>query len=292
MKAVRFGVLLALLAFLVLPVAVVLLCSFNPGYALTFPPHAFTLAGYRSFFGNPTWRQALAASAAQGGGAAILSVLLGSTIAAAIGLVRRAPLRRLLLAVAMSPMIVPVIVFATADSDLVSKLRFEGALAVIAAQAVLGTPYVLLMVLAASQRFDPTLVDAGRVHGDSGLGVHWRIRWPLILPYLGVGGLLSMAVAVTDPLMPLFVGAPDGETLARKTAEDLQNGISSTDVVASLMMIGLLVLLAGAAAAGTVGWRRMGSRRLAREVRAALAPTADRAVAGDLTEAADGSRTM
>jgi putative spermidine/putrescine transport system permease protein len=105
--------------FLIMPIVVIIPLSFNAQDFFTFTPEmlAFDPAGfstkhYEDFFTNSDWQLALRNSLKIAPVATIMSVSLGTL--AAIGLSQsHVPFRRAIMAILISPMIVPLIISAT-----------------------------------------------------------------------------------------------------------------------------------------------------------------------------------
>ena len=103
-------------AFLILPILVVIPLSFTPGTVLDFPPDGLSLRWYQDFFGDERWINATWLSLRLGVAVAITSTALGLLAAVALTryIKRGAFLVRGLL---VAPLIVPPIVTAVAVVD-------------------------------------------------------------------------------------------------------------------------------------------------------------------------------
>ena len=105
--------------FLIAPILVIIPLSFNAENFFTFTPEmlrfdpeGYSLKHYRDFFSNDDWQLALRNSLKIAPVATLISVTLGTV--AAIGLSQpHVPGRRFIMAVMISPMIVPLIISAT-----------------------------------------------------------------------------------------------------------------------------------------------------------------------------------
>ena len=109
----------AIFFFLIFPILVILPLSFNAEDFFTFTPkmlaldaEGYSLKHYRYFFTNPDWQLALKNSFLIAPFAALLAVVFGTL--AAIGLSQsHVPCRAAIIAILISPMIVPLIISAT-----------------------------------------------------------------------------------------------------------------------------------------------------------------------------------
>ena len=118
--------------FLIAPILTIIPLSFNAENFFTFTPgmlafeaDAYSLKHYRDFFTNPDWQQALKNSLQIAPVATLLSVSLGTL--AAVGLSQaHVPFRRAIMAVLISPMIVPLIISAAGMYFFYSRVGLQG----------------------------------------------------------------------------------------------------------------------------------------------------------------------
>lgn len=166
------------LLFLIMPILVIIPLSFNvePFFSftegmLTFQPEAYSLRWYSAIFSDDKWLLAIKNSFVIGFFATLLATLLGTC--AAVGLARDdMPARRLITALLLSPMIVPLIITAAGMFFFYSDLGLAGNyLGVIIAHAALGTPFVIITVTATLTGFDYSLARAALNLGATPLGV-------------------------------------------------------------------------------------------------------------------------
>ena len=145
----------AIFVFLITPILVVMPLSFNAENFFTFTPEmlAFDPAGYslkhyRDFFQSSEWQQALKNSLIIAPIATLLAVTFGTL--AAIGLSQpHVPGRQVIMAILISPMIVPLIISAAGMYFFYSRIGLQGTyLGVILAHAALGIPFVIITVTA------------------------------------------------------------------------------------------------------------------------------------------------
>ena len=156
-----------LFLFLIIPILVILPLSFNAEDFFTFTkkmlaldPEGYSLKHYRDFLTNSDWQNALYNSARIAPMATILSVSFGTL--AAIGLSQsHVPFRAAIMAILISPMIVPLIISAAGMYFFYSRIGLQGTYwGVVLAHAALGTPFVIITVTATLVGFDKSLVRA------------------------------------------------------------------------------------------------------------------------------------
>jgi putative spermidine/putrescine transport system permease protein len=211
-----------------------------------------------------TWVQAAKNSLWVGLWATILATFLGTL--AALGLSRpEMPYRRLIMAVLLSPMIVPIIIIATGlffaysamcvDPDSVLGALFspflstKGCLAntqlgVILAHATLGIPFVIITVTATLSGFDQSLIRASASLGASPPRTFFKVIMPLILPGVISGALFAFVTSFDEVVAVLFIAGPEQQTIPRQMWNGIREAISpailSVATILVIISIGLL----------------------------------------------------
>ena len=236
--------------FLVAPIVTIIPLSFNaedfftftPGM-LAFEPEAYSLKHYRDFFTNPDWQQALANSVRIAPAATLLSVALGTL--AAIGLSQsHVPFRRAIMAILISPMIVPLIISAAGMYFFYSRIGLQGTyLGVVLAHAALGVPFVIITVTATLVGFDRSLTRASASLGGGPVRTFFRVQMPLILPGVVSGGLFAFITSFDEVVVVLFVGSAGQKTLPWQMFIGLREQISPTILAVATILVTLSILL-------------------------------------------------
>ncbi|RML99754.1 Polyamine ABC transporter permease, partial [Pseudomonas savastanoi] len=155
------------LLFLVLPVLVIVPLSFNSGSFLVYPLQGFSLQWYQDFFNSAEWMRALKNSMIVAPAATLLAMGFGTL--AAIGLTRgNFPGKALVMALVISPMVVPVVIVGVASYLFFAPLGLGNSYtSLILVHAVLGVPFVIITVSATLQGFNHNLVRAAASLGAS-----------------------------------------------------------------------------------------------------------------------------
>ena len=121
--------------------------------------------------------------------ATVIATVLGTL--AALGIWRaRFPAQALVLAILISPMVVPVIIVAVGVYFAFAPLGLtDGYVGLILAHTTLGVPFVVITVLATLSGFDRTLIRAAESLGASQITTFRRVTLPLIVPafFAGLG---------------------------------------------------------------------------------------------------------
>jgi putative spermidine/putrescine transport system permease protein len=204
---------LALALVLVGPTLIVAIMSFSKGILLYFPPQGFSLHWYREFLGNDIWMRAMGNSVRIGGTSALIAASVGTIMA--LGLVRgRFVLQRPCQSLVLGPLVVPPIVLAIGLYFTFSRWHLVGTYSgLIAAHAVLGLPFVVLVVSSGLRTLDRTLEQAAYNLGAGPVRTFLRITLPLMLPSILVGALFAFITSWDDVIVAYFLASPLTRTL-------------------------------------------------------------------------------
>ncbi|GIX14697.1 MAG: polyamine ABC transporter permease [Paracoccaceae bacterium] len=236
--------------FLIAPIIVIIPLSFNAEDFFTFTPgmlaldpDAYSLKHYRDFFGNPDWQQALRNSITIAPVATLLSVGFGTL--AAIGLSdSNMPFRRTIMAVLISPMIVPLIISAAGMYFFYSRIGLQGTYwGVVLAHAALGIPFVIITVTATLVGFDRSLTRAAASLGAGPVTTFFRVQMPLILPGVISGALFAFITSFDEVVVVLFVGSAGQKTLPWQMFIGLREQISPTILAVATVLVCVAIAL-------------------------------------------------
>ncbi|PIL15530.1 polyamine ABC transporter permease [Puniceibacterium antarcticum] len=240
----------AIFVFLITPILVVMPLSFNAENFFTFTPEmlhfdpaGYSLRHYRNFFNSNEWQSALKNSLMIAPAATILSVSFGTL--AAIGLSQpHVPFRRAIMAILISPMIVPLIISAAGMYFFYSRIGLQGTyLGVILAHAALGIPFVIITVTATLVGFDRSLTRAAANMGANPVTTFFRVQMPLILPGVISGGLFAFITSFDEVVVVLFVGSANQQTLPWQMFTGLREQISPTILAVATILVGVSICL-------------------------------------------------
>ena len=247
--ALRVIVALALF-FLIFPLFIIAPLSLNALPYFTFTPEMLALdpAGYsaqwyREFFTDPNWQGAVRNSFI----IAIFSTLIATTLGtlAALGLSRpHMPFRAALMALLISPMIVPLIISAAAMFFFYSRINLQGTfIGVILAHAALSTPFVVITVTATLSGFDQSLIRAAQSLGASPTRAFFKVVAPLILPGVISGALFAFITSFDEVVVVLFVGSYEQRTIPWQMFSGIRERISPTILAAATILVCVSILL-------------------------------------------------
>ncbi len=236
--------------FLITPIIVVMPLSFNAENFFTFTPEmlnfdpaGYSLKHYEDFLTNSDWQGALKNSFAIAPVATIISVSLGTL--AAIGLSQPfVPFRRAIMAIMISPMIMPLIISAAGMYFFYSRVGLQGTyVGVVLAHAALGIPFVIITVTATLVGFDRSLTRAAANLGANPVTTFFRVQMPLILPGVVSGGLFAFITSFDEVVVVLFVGSAGQKTLPWQMFTGLREQISPTILAVATILVAISICL-------------------------------------------------
>ncbi|MFT7491896.1 MAG: putative spermidine/putrescine transport system permease protein [Pseudohongiellaceae bacterium] len=244
------GVAWLTLIFLMLPILIIIPLSFNaePYFTFTegmlaFEADAYSLEWYREILNDDKWILAIKNSFYIGFFATILATVLGTC--AAIGLSNpNMPFQRIIMAILLSPMIVPLIITAAGMFFFYSQMNIAGTyVGVIIAHAALGTPFVIITVNAALAGFDYSLVRASMSLGAPPLMTFLKVVVPLIRPGVISGALFAFITSFDEVVVVLFLAGPEQRTIPRQMFSGLREQINPTILAVATLLIIISVLM-------------------------------------------------
>lgn len=252
--------------FLITPILVIIPLSFNATDFFTFTeemlrldPAGYSLKHYMDFLGlrsdsNGEWMRSFWNSLIIAPIATLFSVSLGTL--AAIGLSQsHVPAKRAIMAILISPMIVPLIISATGmfffyatmgnwlEGSLGMNKNFVGYVKVVLAHAVLGIPFVIITVTATLAGFDRSLTRAAANMGAGPVTTFFRIQMPLILPGVISGGLFAFITSFDEVVVVMFIGSASQKTLPWQMFLGLREQISPTILAVATILVTLSIAL-------------------------------------------------
>ncbi len=240
----------AIFIFLITPIIVVMPLSFNAEDFFTFTPEmlrfdpaGYSLKHYEDFFTNADWQQALWNSVRIAPVATLLSVGFGTL--AAIGLSQQhVPFRQAIMAILISPMIVPLIISAAGMYFFYSRIGLQGTyMGVVLAHAALGIPFVIITVTATLVGFDRSLTRAAANMGADPVTTFFKVQMPLILPGVISGGLFAFITSFDEVVVVLFVGSAGQKTLPWQMFTGLREQISPTILAVATILVAISIAL-------------------------------------------------
>lgn len=230
-------------AFLVLPIAIVIPIAFTKNAIVSFPPSLFSLRWFQSFVESPIWQAALLRSFGVGFATALLAVVLGFGATFAL---TKLPGRwtKLLFAVFVAPLIVPRIVVAIGLLYLFAHFGLTGTdLGLVIGHTVLAIPYVVVSLSAGFRQFDWRLDDAARILGASAFARLRTVVLPLLAGSLASAFLFAFIVSFDDLTIAIFVSGGINTTLPKQMWDDIQLAVTPTLAAVSTALVFFVALI-------------------------------------------------
>ncbi|GAB2888024.1 ABC transporter permease [Paralcaligenes sp. KSB-10] len=235
---------LLILVFLLLPILVMIPLSFSDSTLLLYPIQSFSFKWYSALFHSDDWIRAAKNSFIVAPSATLIATVLGTLAAAGLHRIEFHG-KGLLMAVLISPMIVPLVVVGVgiylffAPYGLVNN--YSG---LILAHAALGAPFVLTTVTATLQGFNDNLIRASYSLGANPLRTFFKITLPIIAPGVIAGALFAFATSFDEIVVTLFLAGPEQATLPRQMFTGIRENISPIiAAVATILIIFSTALL-------------------------------------------------
>jgi len=225
------------LVFLVLPILVIIPLSFSDSSFLSYPMPGLSLRWYDNLIHSEEWIRAAKNSFIVAPLATVIATVLGTL--AAVGL-NKADFtgKGLLMAVLISPMVVPVVVVGVGVYLFFAQIGLADTYTgLILAHAALGAPFVVTTVSATLQGFNHNLVRASMSLGAGPLRTFFRITLPVIAPGLISGALFAFATSFDEVVITLFVAGPQQATLPRQMFTGIKENISPTIAALATILI-------------------------------------------------------
>lgn len=209
------GILLValILAFLILPAAVVTLTAFNDRAILSFPPQVYSLRWFQRAVEYPDFQKGFRNGLIVMAFASTIALVVGAAFALAI---HRYEFRfkRFLEGVLLSPLVVPHFTIGLGLLMLSAQISTgRGFPLVIFAHVVLVLPFVMRSVFISLENLDGRLERAATSLGASPLRVLFTITLPLLVPGLVSGWLFAAILSFNEFTATLFVSNQATQTL-------------------------------------------------------------------------------
>lgn len=233
----------AILLYLFLPVAVVILFSFTTSPRLSLPIEGLTLDWYQQAFSEPLFSRALLNSILLAVVTFLGSVLLGVPFAFGLARLQRRA-RGALLTASLLPATVPALVVGVALAVLFSAVaRPPGLLNAAIGHILVALPFVVLTMNARLETFDFSVLEAARDLGASPLRTFRDVTLPLIRPTVIGAGLLAAALSL-DEFVVTWFNIGNETSLPVVIWGLMRRGVSpAINALATVILVSLVVLI-------------------------------------------------
>jgi spermidine/putrescine transport system permease protein len=229
-------VLTVALAFLFLPLVVIVIYSFNSAKGMAWS--GFSLDWYRMlFFDSPKLWSSFSNSLTIAFSSALVATVLGTLASIGVNWYRFRG-RTYIQTISFLPMILPEVIIGISMLIFFSAVNVPlGMFTIFIAHATFCLPFVFLMVLARLDEFDFSIIEAAHDLGASERQTLFRVIIPAIMPGILSGFLMSITMSLEDFVITFFVSGPGSTTLPLYVFSMVRYGISPVINALSLVMI-------------------------------------------------------
>ena len=237
-----------LMAFIYLPLVVVVVYGFNAGSNLSWPPQGVSLRWFRLIFGDPLFRSGLLTSVWAATATAIVAGAIGTTAAFAITR-RSSRITRWLesgsrLPVMLPPLFIGISLVAAMKTFAIDPSMFT----IVAGHVIVTTPFVILIVASRLRNYDLAVEQAARDLGATPSMVLRRITMPLIGPSVVGAMVVAFAISFDEVLITNFTSGTR-QTLPlfvlsrlRRTIDPSVNAVATILLLVPWLAVGLLFI--------------------------------------------------
>lgn len=230
-------------AFLLAPLAIVVVFSFSDDAAFTFPPAGFSLRWFSYLRGRDEFLTSALVSAQVALLASAGAVVLG--LLASLALVRyRIPGKQAIEAAVMSPLALPGIITGVALLQFFSAAGLmQSFVRLVLAHVVICTPYAIRSISATLHGIDPSLEEASRVLGANRWTTFRRIVLPLLQPGLLAAFIFSFITSFDNVVVSIYLIGADTVTLPVRILTYLEWQFDPSIAAISTILIVITTLL-------------------------------------------------
>ena len=249
------------LAFLYLPIAILVINSFNDLRLVTVWS-GWSLRWYRALMSDEAMREAASVSFRVAFLSASAATVLGTLAALALTRARRFRGRLLFSGMIYAPLVMPEVITGLSLLLLFVAIAIDrGFWTIVIAHTTLTLCFVAVVVQARLVSFDMSLEEAALDLGCPPLRTFLTVTLPLIWPAVASGWMLAFALSLDDLVLASFVTGPGATTLPIRIYSEVRLGVKPEINAVCTIMIAIVALVLVAASLLT-------RRRQAREVAA------------------------
>lgn len=240
---------LIVIAFIVLPLAVIVWASFFANKILAFPPSGYTFDWYVRAWERDEFREGFLLSLQTALFASLCSLLLGVPASYAIAR-RKFKGRDLVLNILLAPMVVPGVVGGAAmyifyiDAELATSVQIAGTTpGLLAAHLLVALPWTVRLVTASLIGFNTSIEEAAASLGAGPVTIFFRIVLPVVKPALIASALFAFVASFIDLEKSLFLVGPGKTTLQIAIVSYLEWNLDSTIAAVATVQIAIVAAL-------------------------------------------------
>jgi spermidine/putrescine transport system permease protein len=196
---------LAVVLFMLAPLFLVILFSFNESALTSLPLTGLTLHWYEKLFAYNSFWPALRNSLIVGFTVAVCSVVIGTLAALALSVMPPRRAGNIINALSLPVMLPALIIGISLICYFVRFLDIRlSLLTVILGHLVIAQPFVVLIVYARMATFDHAVVDSARDLGASTFTAFRTVTLPIIQPTIVGAALIALSLSLDDFVITFF----------------------------------------------------------------------------------------
>lgn len=241
---ILFKILVTLLyLFLLAPLIVVVIISFQSNQYLSFPPEGFTLKWYAALPHQRTFVQGAKVSVIVAVFVTVIVLILGVSAALAINRYNF-KLKGLIQTLFMAPLLVPSIVLALGMVLLFTPIGLTNSYpGIIIGHVAITIPYVMRTTLMSLSTSDTSCEDAAKILGASPWQVFSKVTLPIIQPGVIAGGVIAFIVSFDEAVISLFVAESGLPTLPVQVLRYVENSADAAVAALSVVLIAISMVV-------------------------------------------------
>jgi putrescine transport system permease protein len=231
------------LAFLYLPIVVLVIYSFNAS-RLVAVWGGWSLRWYREFFHDSAMLDAAWMSLRVAATSATIATVLGTLAAVALARGERFQGRTLFSGMLYAPLVMPEVI--TGLSLLLLFVALEAARGfwtVTIAHVTLTMCFVAVVVQSRLGTLDRSLEEAAMDLGCDPIRAFVAVTLPLILPAIAAGWMLAFTLSLDDLVIASFTTGPGSETLPIRIYSEVRLGVKPEINAICALVVGLIAML-------------------------------------------------
>ncbi|WP_291866721.1 ABC transporter permease subunit [Bradyrhizobium sp.] len=235
------------LAFLYLPIVILVIYSFNASRLVTVWG-GWSLRWYGELFNNRAMLDAAWMSLRVAAVSATLATLLGTLAALALSRGERFRGRTLFSGMLYAPLVMPEVITGLSLLLLFVALNAErGFWTVTIAHTTLTMCFVTVVVQSRLARLDRSLEEAAMDLGCAPLRAFLAVTLPLILPSIAAGWMLAFTLSLDDVVIASFTTGPGSATLPIRIYSEVRLGVKPEINAICTLVLGLIAVVIVAA---------------------------------------------
>jgi putrescine transport system permease protein len=228
------------LAFLYLPIVILVIYSFNASRLVTVWG-GWSLRWYFEFFQDRAMIEAALMSSRVAAASATLATLLGTLAAVALSRGQRFNGRALFSGMLYAPLVMPEVITGLSLLLLFVALDAErGFWTVTIAHTTLTMCFVAVVVQSRLGSLDRSLEEAAMDLGCDPVRAFIAVTLPLIAPAIAAGWMLAFTLSLDDLVIATFTTGPGSETLPIRIYSEVKLGVNPEINAICTLVVGLI----------------------------------------------------